>query len=108
MADSFTSIIEQATGRKVRTFLSETNIDDDVSVRRSCSPTSGPTWPASRKTSRTGPAAAAPPPWGVELAAVAIPLDERAALVQMLSLGWGVIHGPTRVWLQLPCGSVRA
>ena len=32
MADSFTSIVEQATGRKVRTFLSETNIDDDVSV----------------------------------------------------------------------------
>ena len=138
---------------------------------------------------QTGPAAAAPPPWGVELADVAIPLDERApgiaravvarcltghvaapvlddarllvselvtnsllhsgapegddvvvrvhlrrglcrvevedtgrervlaprapdpatasgmglALVQMLTLGWGVIHGPTRVWLQLPC-----
>ena len=32
MADSFTSIVEQATGRKVRTFLSETDIDDDVSV----------------------------------------------------------------------------
>ena len=32
MADSFTSIIEQATGRKVRTFLSETNIEQDVSV----------------------------------------------------------------------------
>jgi glucose-6-phosphate 1-dehydrogenase len=24
--------VEQATGRKVKTFLSETNIDDDVSV----------------------------------------------------------------------------
>ena len=32
MSDSFTSIVEQATGRKVRTFMSETNIDDDVSV----------------------------------------------------------------------------
>lgn len=32
MADSFTSIVEQATGRNVRTFLSETDIDDDVSV----------------------------------------------------------------------------
>jgi uncharacterized protein YbcI len=32
MADSFTSIVEQATGRKVRTFLSETDIDQDVSV----------------------------------------------------------------------------
>jgi uncharacterized protein YbcI len=32
MADSFSSIVEQATGRRVRTFLSETNIDQDVSV----------------------------------------------------------------------------
>src|SRR3954464_10232681 len=32
MADSFTSVVEQATGRKVRTFLSETNLDHDVSV----------------------------------------------------------------------------
>jgi uncharacterized protein YbcI len=32
MADSFTSVVEQATGRKVRTFLSETDIDQDVSV----------------------------------------------------------------------------
>jgi uncharacterized protein YbcI len=32
MADEFTSVVEQATGRKVRTFLSETNIDQDVSV----------------------------------------------------------------------------
>ena len=32
MADSFTSVIEQATGRKVRAFLSETNIEQDVSV----------------------------------------------------------------------------
>ena len=32
MADSFTSVVEQATGRKVKTFLSETDIDDDVSV----------------------------------------------------------------------------
>src|SRR5215208_664487 len=32
MAESFTSIVEQATGRKVRTFLSETDIDTDVSV----------------------------------------------------------------------------
>ncbi len=32
MADSFTSIVEQATGRKVRAFLSETHIEEDVSV----------------------------------------------------------------------------
>ena len=32
MADSFTSVVEQATGRKVRAFLSETNIEQDVSV----------------------------------------------------------------------------
>jgi uncharacterized protein YbcI len=32
MADNFTSVVEQATGRKVRAFLSETNLDHDVSV----------------------------------------------------------------------------
>ena len=32
MADSFTSVVEQATGRKVRSFLSESNVVDDVSV----------------------------------------------------------------------------
>ena len=32
MADAFTSIVEQTTGRKVRAFLSETNVDHDVSV----------------------------------------------------------------------------
>lgn len=32
MADDFTSAVEQATGRKVRVFLSETNVDLDVSV----------------------------------------------------------------------------
>ena len=32
MADSFTSVVEQATGRKVRVFLSQTNIEQDVSV----------------------------------------------------------------------------
>jgi uncharacterized protein YbcI len=32
MADSFTSVVEQATGRKVRVFLSETDVDQDVSV----------------------------------------------------------------------------
>src|SRR3954449_5529922 len=32
MADGFTSVVEQATGRKVRVFLSETNVDHDVSV----------------------------------------------------------------------------
>ena len=32
MADSFTSVVEQATGRRVRTFLSETDIEHDVSV----------------------------------------------------------------------------
>ena len=32
MAEEFTSVVEQATGRKVRAFLSETNIEQDVSV----------------------------------------------------------------------------
>ena len=32
MADNFTSVVEQATGRKVRAFLSETNVEHDVSV----------------------------------------------------------------------------
>lgn len=32
MGDEFKSIVEQATGRVVRAFLSETNIDADVSV----------------------------------------------------------------------------
>jgi uncharacterized protein YbcI len=32
MAESFTNVVEQATGRKVRTFLSETDIEHDVSV----------------------------------------------------------------------------
>ena len=32
MAESFTSVVEQATGRKVKVFLSETDIEQDVSV----------------------------------------------------------------------------
>ncbi len=32
MADEFKTIVERATGRAVRTFLSETNVEDDVSV----------------------------------------------------------------------------
>jgi len=32
MADDFVSVVEQATGRRVRAFLSETNIAADVSV----------------------------------------------------------------------------
>ena len=32
MADSFIGVVEQATGRKVRTFLSETDVDEDVSI----------------------------------------------------------------------------
>jgi uncharacterized protein YbcI len=32
MAEDFTSMVEQATGRRVRAFLSETNIEQDVSV----------------------------------------------------------------------------
>jgi uncharacterized protein YbcI len=32
MAESFTSVVEQATGRRVRVFLSETDIEQDVSV----------------------------------------------------------------------------
>src|SRR3954468_18624123 len=32
MADDFTSVVEQATGRRVRAFLSDTDIEHDVSV----------------------------------------------------------------------------
>ena len=32
MAENFTSVVEQVTGRKVRAFLSDTDIDQDVSV----------------------------------------------------------------------------
>jgi len=32
MADQFRSIVEQATGREVRSFMSETDIDKDISV----------------------------------------------------------------------------
>jgi uncharacterized protein YbcI len=32
MTEQFTAIIEQATGRNVRAFLSETNLDADVAV----------------------------------------------------------------------------
>jgi uncharacterized protein YbcI len=32
MAENFTSVVEQATGRKVRAFLSDTDIAHDVSV----------------------------------------------------------------------------
>jgi uncharacterized protein YbcI len=32
MRDEFSSVVEQVTGRRVRTFLSETNLEDDVSV----------------------------------------------------------------------------
>ena len=32
MADEFTAIVERATGREVRSFLSETDLDNDISV----------------------------------------------------------------------------
>jgi uncharacterized protein YbcI len=32
MAEQFTSIVEQATGRKVRSFFSDTDLDQDLSV----------------------------------------------------------------------------
>jgi uncharacterized protein YbcI len=32
MAEQFTSVVEQATGREVRTFLSESHVEDDVAV----------------------------------------------------------------------------
>jgi uncharacterized protein YbcI len=32
MAEEFTAVVEQATGRKVRSFLSETDLDNDISV----------------------------------------------------------------------------
>src|SRR5829696_6147835 len=32
MEEQFVSVVEQATGRKVRAFLSETNLEEDISV----------------------------------------------------------------------------
>jgi hypothetical protein len=32
MADDFTAVVEQATGRDVRSFLSETDLENDISV----------------------------------------------------------------------------
>ena len=32
MAQQFRSVVEQATGRRVKTFLSESTVDDDVAV----------------------------------------------------------------------------
>jgi uncharacterized protein YbcI len=32
MADQFRSIVEQATGREVRSFLSETDLENDIAV----------------------------------------------------------------------------
>ena len=32
MAEEFTAVVEQATGRKVRAFLSETDVENDISV----------------------------------------------------------------------------
>jgi uncharacterized protein YbcI len=32
MADQFRSVVEQATGREVRSFMSETDLDNDISV----------------------------------------------------------------------------
>src|SRR3954453_5295823 len=32
MAENFTGVVEQATGRKVKAFLSETNLEHDISV----------------------------------------------------------------------------
>jgi len=32
MEEQFTAVVEQATGRKVRAFLSETNLEEDISV----------------------------------------------------------------------------
>ena len=32
MADQFKSVVEQATGRRVRSFMSETDLENDVSV----------------------------------------------------------------------------
>jgi uncharacterized protein YbcI len=32
MAEQFTAIVEQATGRKVRSFFSDTDLDEDLSV----------------------------------------------------------------------------
>jgi uncharacterized protein YbcI len=32
MAEQFKSVVEQATGREVMTFLSESNVDDDIAV----------------------------------------------------------------------------
>jgi uncharacterized protein YbcI len=32
MADQFRSVVEQATGREVRSFMSETDLDNDISI----------------------------------------------------------------------------
>jgi uncharacterized protein YbcI len=32
MADQFTALVEQATGRKVRSFFSDTDLDEDLSI----------------------------------------------------------------------------
>jgi uncharacterized protein YbcI len=32
MAEQFTAIVEQATGRKVRSFFSDTDLDQDLSI----------------------------------------------------------------------------
>jgi uncharacterized protein YbcI len=34
MAEEFTSVVEEATGRRVRSFLSETDLGNDISVER--------------------------------------------------------------------------
>jgi hypothetical protein len=46
MADQFRSIVEQATGREVRSFLSETDLDNDIAVEIFL--------PGARRTDMTG------------------------------------------------------
>jgi uncharacterized protein YbcI len=52
MAEQFTSIVEQATGRKVRAFFSDTDLVMTFRSRSSSSPTAAPTWRSSSRRTR--------------------------------------------------------
>ena|SRR5829696_8523642 len=56
MAVQFKALVEQGTGRKVRSFLSETDLGTTSPSRCSSSPTNARTWPPSRRSARTAKA----------------------------------------------------
>ena len=65
MAEEFIGVVEQATGRKVRTFLPRPTLNTTSRSKPFCWPKDGPTWPPSRRThatSRLGLSAEAPRP----------------------------------------------